>query len=286
MEIAWLRRVGLVAAALLLVACAEAPLSERAFAEDAIERMAAQQPEMTFTISPDDPLQIDAEGHPEFNELTINLHRVFAYCETASAQDCETELAQFVSAISLERSPPTAANLRVIVRDAEYWTHVLGTFPESDGIPMHRRIGEDLYAILAFDSPQQIALALPEDIADLDIEPDAAWAKAVAQTQATIPPVPVAEAGRLSEGLAAFEGEEYVGGMMLDIDGWAKVAATAGPDMVVTVTSDRFVVAGIVPSGPELERLRVLAGEDCTAAPRCISPNVYRLREGRWVIAD
>jgi len=31
---------------------------------------------------------------------------------------------------------------------------------------------------------------------------------------------------------------------------------------------------------------QLVGSEDCAAQQRCVSPNIYRFREGRWVIAD
>ena len=42
---------------------------------------------------------------------------------------------------------------------------------------------------------------------------------------------------------------------------------------------------GPMPDGPSLEAFRETVDEDCRAQPRCVSPNIYRFRGGRWVIA-
>jgi hypothetical protein len=46
------------------------------------------------------------------------------------------------------------------------------------------------------------------------------------------------------------------------------------------------VIAGILPDGGKLTGLKRMVSEDCEKEERCVSPNVYRYREGRWAIAD
>ena len=61
--------------------------------------------------------------------------------------------------------------------------------------------------------------------------------------------------------------------------------AITPPALSVTAVSYRFVLVCTLPSGPKLEDLRQTVREDCDAQPRCVSPNIYRFRDGQWVIA-
>lgn len=275
--------------AALLLAIASAPLAaqdrpaERAFSEQALPEIVAAFPDATVAQEPGEPLQINITRKGEDEPVTINLHRVFGFCQTAPADQCDAELTAVIGVLAQapEAIETEARTLRIIVRDAQYWNYVLGS--KLDGVPLHRRIGDDLYAILAFDSPQAIAIAAPDRIAELGLSDENAWLFAERQTRKIIPGLPEAEP-RI-EGLTVFQGEEYTGSMMAYPDLWEVLAKANGPDLAVIANSDQFVVAAVVPDGAELEKLRGLAEEQCKLASRCISPNVYRWREGKWVIA-
>ena len=67
---------------------------------------------------------------------------------------------------------------------------------------------------------------------------------------------------------------------------WRGIAAEAGPDLFVTAVSDHFVFVGSMPDGARLEAFKQTVREDCAAQQRCVSPNIYCFRDGRWMIAD
>jgi hypothetical protein len=254
-----------------------------AFAQDALTKIRAAFPDAEIAQEPGEPLQINITRKGETEPAMLNLHRVFGYCQNVAADACEAEVAGLIGMLANAPKTPEgeAANLRVIVRDAQYWNYVLGS--KLDGVPLHRQIGEDLYAILAFDSPEAIAIAAPDRIAELGLSPENAWLFATRQTARIIPALP--EGGAKLDGPTVFQGEEYTGSMMAYSAQWEALAAANGPDLAVIANSDQFVVAAVVPDGAELEKYRGLAEEQCKLASRCISPNVYRWREGKWVIA-
>jgi hypothetical protein len=256
---------------------------ERAFAQAALPQIRAAFPGAEFAMEPGEPLQINITRSGEREPTVINLHRVFGFCGNAPEAECDGELARLIAVLAKapQAAEPEAARLRIIVRDAQYWNYVLGAM--KDFVPLHRQIGEDLYAIIAFDSAESIAIAPPKDIAGLGLSDENAFLFAIRQTEKIIPGLP--EDGPRIEGLTVFQGEEYTGAMMAYPERWEALAAANGPDLAVIVNSDQFVVAAVVPDGPELERYRALAEDQCKLASRCISPNVYRWREGRWVIA-
>jgi hypothetical protein len=255
----------------------------RAFAADALPKIRAAFPDAEITQEPGEPLQINITRTGEKEPAVMNLHRVFGFCQNVARAECETELTGLIGMLAKASTTPEgeAANLRLIVRDAEYWNYVVGS--KLDPLPPHRQIGEDLYAILAFDSPEAIALAPADRIAELGLSEENAWLFAERQTAKVIPGMP--ETGPRIEGLVVFQGEEYTGSMMAYPAQWAAIAEATGPDLAVIANSDQFVIAAIVPDGAELERYRGLAADQCKLAPRCISPNAYRWREGKWVVA-
>ncbi len=255
----------------------------RAFADAQLPGIRAAFPDAVVAQEPGEPLQINITRKGGTEPVVINLHRVFGFCQNVPKPDCEAEVARLIAMMAKASDAPEggAASLRIIVRDAQYWNYVLGT--GINPLPPHRRIGDDLYAILAFDSPEAIALAPADRIAELGLSEENAWLFAQRQTARIIPGLP--EAGPRLDGLTVFQGEEYTGSMMAYPEQWEAIAAANGPDLAVIANSDQFVAAAVVPGGAELEKYRSLAEQQCKLAARCISPNVYRWREGRWVIA-
>lgn len=258
--------------------------SEREFARDMVERFKGAVPEASFEIDTNDPLEISVKGHPQWDEATINLHRVFGFCQTAQENECAAELDRFVAAFSRQEANTSRGDLRIIVRDAEYWSYIQPRLSQAGQSHFHRPIGDDLIAIVALDSPDSIRIATQADLDDFGLSPKEVWGVAEQQTLAVIPAVPGSDA--LASSWIAFESEEYLGSLLYFTDQWARLAEAAGPDMFVTVTSDQFVLAGILPDGEELDELKPLVAQDCAEASRCISANVYRFRDGQWVIAD
>ncbi len=269
---------------LVLAAPANAAGSEREFGLQMLERLRTAMPDGEFGISPDDPLAIEAKRPDVWDEATINTHRIFGYCRTASADDCDAAAAEFVANISVRPPEPAASDLRVIVRDKAYVDYLLASQPAEDRRPVYRQIGDDLFAIIAFDGPNTIALALRSQLREIGMDDAAAWQLAMAQTKAVLPDLP--SGASLAHNAIAFEEYEFLPSLLADTDAWRAIAQDAGPDMFATAVSDYFVFVGILPDGPDLERFKQTVSEDCAAQQRCVSPNVYRFRDGRWVIAE
>ncbi len=265
-------------------ATGQSPSDARAFAERALVQFQEALPEAKFALEPNDPLQINVTDHPEWDEAALNLHRLFGFCQTIDAQTCDAELTRLVLALTAPVDTASQSDLRIIVRDAAYWSYALAIADKNGEVPVHRQIGDDLFAILAIDSPQTIRVATSGDLEDFGVDESEAWQRAAEQTGLVIPPLPLNQ--DFSQGLIGFENEEYTGTMLIYLPQWAQIAERAGPELAVTITSDQLVVAGLLPDGQELDEFRTLVEQDCAAAPRCISPHVYRFRDGGWVIAD
>jgi hypothetical protein len=257
---------------------------EREFGQTMLERLRSAKSDTELRIDRDDPLAIQIKVDGEWGNGVINTHRLYGFCQTASSEECHAAIEEFADSISIPPSEPAPADLRVIVRGTSYLDYLLRSGPDAEHQPLYRPIGEDLFAIVAFDGPRTIALAMRPQLRDLGITDDAAWQLATAQTRAVLPPLP--SGAGLADQPVAFEEFEYLASLLADTEAWRGVAAEAGPDLFVTAVSDYFVFTGVLPDGSDLERFKQTVREDCAAQQRCISPNVYRFREGRWVIAN
>jgi len=219
----------------------------------------------------------------KWGDARINLHRFHAFCADATSEDCEGVLANFVTRVTAPRPEPAAANLRIVVRNEGYLNHLLQTQPR-DALPIYRQIGDDLFALLAFSGPSGVLIAIPEQLRALELGDEAAWALAGKQTRAMLPPLP--KAIDLVRDPVAFEDGDLLTSLLADTQGWRRIAEEVGPDLLVTAVSDQFVFAGLLPDHPRMREFKQVVREDCAASERCLSPNVYRFRDGRWVIVE
>ena len=272
--------------ALLLSASAPLPAvaDEEAFTAEMLGRFRTALPGVTLTPKPGDRLAILAEGG-NWKDAQFNLGRIYHYCRQASTADCEAAKAEFVGKTTLPPPRMTRESLRLIVRDAEYVGY-LRQLEAEDGpgtLALMEPIGEDLFALLASDSADATAVVGEKHLGELGLTRAEAWALGRRQTAAILPPMPTA--AQLREGALAFQEYEYLASLLLDLPSWDALAREVGPDLFVTVVSDGFVFVGRLEDGPALAAFRETVAEDCAAQQRCVSPNIYRFRGGRWTIA-
>lgn len=268
----------------LLPAAVLAAPSQSSFQRDMIKRIAKATGEKVVPAK-DDWQQVTIDrGGPDKN-LVINFGRIWQYCQSVPASDCETSKAHFVDATAKMPPPARREDLRLIVRDQVYVDYIgtMGT-PDKPFLVTKRQIGDDLYAILAVDGPETIALASPDTLKELGLSEAEAWDAADRQTRAKLPSLPAAEA--LLKQPTAFADGEYLGSLLTQRDSFEKIAAVVGPDLFATVVSDSFVFVATMPDGPQLEGFAESVRKDCAAQQRCISPHIYRFRNGQWRIAE
>ena len=172
-------------ALMLLAAPAAAAPNEGKFRSQMIKRFAATYPDRNFAPGKE-PLEISVDAG-EKNEATINLHRIFYYCQNVSAAECEAAGEELVLAVGAAAPEPTAASLRIIVRDREYVAYLEEQERSSSDrkrLAVSRQIGEDLFALLANDGPSTVGVVGDEALGDLKLTEAAAWDLAYRQTRA------------------------------------------------------------------------------------------------------
>lgn len=284
-------RNSILAAALALVlGGAAAPVragqpSPQAIVKQMEARLRQAFPGKTLQRDPADPYKIVVVNPSGQGDQTIYLDRIVNYCGQASRADCSAAQQRFVAVMTKPLPTFSAASLRVVLRDRQYADAVRAMGPDKDGraSAFIRQVGEDLFLLLALDGKDQIAMAGAKDLAQFGIDEREAWKLAMIQTQSILPALPTA--AQLRKNATGFEAREYLGSMLGDLDAWSAIATDAGPDLIVTVVSDQFVLVGLMPDGPGLDKFAATVADDCRAQERCISPHVYRFRGGRWVIA-
>lgn len=258
-------------------------IDEAAFRTEVIAMLREESPDVRFEPSPERSLTVLVSGGP-LDGGEINLDRIYNFCLSSGPEDCAATKEEFVAGLAVERAELAADALRLMVRDRQWVDHALGRDASSEeSMPLdliYRPIGDDLFAILVFDQPQIIATADAGALASLGLDADAAWDRARRQTAAMLPALP--DPDQLRGSAVLFEGGEYYASLLVDLEGWAQLARAMGPKLFMTAVADDLVFVGEMPDGPDMERFRGVVEEDCAAQPRCISPNVYRFRGGRW----
>jgi len=277
-------RQAIAGIALMTAANGHAAAETREFAEQMLERLRAASPETEVRVSASDPLVIEMKQDGTWGDADINLHRLRAFCREASADECDTVLGNFAAMVTAKPPEPVAANLRVVVRQQDYLDR-LRDQQDDDAQPVYRQIGDDLYALLAFAGPSGVLMAIPQQLSDLQLGDQAAWQLAGEQTRAMLPRLP--KPIDIVRAPVMLEDGDLLSSVLADVDAWRAIAEEVGPDLAVAATTDQLVFMAALP--PDYRRMRQLKRairDDCAAAERCISPNVYRFREGRWVIAE
>ncbi|HWU96365.1 MAG TPA: hypothetical protein VN029_12265 [Sphingomonas sp.] len=271
-------------ALLAATSCHAQAVDERSFAAGMIAQIRQRAPGVEV-VPQDDPLSVSVKGGGWKEEATLNFHRVYGYCLNAAPADCKATRDEFLDKILAHPVPPamTPASLRLAVRDAQYVAYIRGMEKKGEQLVLAEPIGEDLFAILVSDSADAIAVVTPEKLAELGMTRAQAWRRGWAQTRAALPALPDGTA--LAKSAVAYQEQGYLASLLIDTRAWQAIAEKAGPELFVIVVSDNFVFVGGMANGPELERFKQTVREDCASQPRCISPNLYRFRDGRWVVS-
>lgn len=280
------RILGLLISALGFSATqAYAQSSEERFRDEMIPRLAKSLPGGTLSPLTDDPLAITVKGgHLDGGQ--INLNRIYGYCLTASRADCESEKESLIAAVAIKPEAATAETLRLIVRDQEYvdWIREADAKEGKGALTIAKPLGGGLYAVLAYRLSNGVGSITTDNLADLNLTTEQAWSLAQSQTAAILPSVPTAD--QLQGGVVLFQEHDLGSSLLIDLSGWSKLSAASGPNLVVAVVSDNLVFVGKMADGPDLENLRKTVAEECANQARCISPHLYRFRNGRWAIAN
>jgi hypothetical protein len=266
-----------------LPAIAAGTLSEGDFTQAMLKQFREAYPQAKIMAGERLTLDVTLPGE---DVRQVFLHRVFEYCGN-NPSECDQARADLVASLVDKVMPLTRDSLRVVVRDSEYVESVRRMELNSDRLAqrfaVRRQIGDNLYIILASDSPRAIAMVGDSGLKDLGLTEDQAFDLAMRQTKAVLPALPGPH--KLREASIAFSGEEYTGSIVADTKAWASIAEVTGGTLLVAVISDQLVMIMHVPDGPKIDELAKVAAESCRAAPRCISPSLYRFRDGGWRIA-
>lgn len=272
-------RALLIALALLSAAPARAQGDEAAFTEAAAARFRAALPGREVAVAGRLQLSVTTDGR---EAAEINLDRVWNFCRTASAADCEVSKANFIGAmveLLADQPPVTRAQLRVMVRGSDYCVgaqrnlavdRVLATRPGPPG----------LCALIVADYPRTMRLLELSDLAPLGLDAAQAWPLAERQTLAALPR-PRSLAALDQHNAAAVVDYDYIPSLLLDADGWRAVAARG--ELLIAVPSDDMLIVVRAADVTDLAAFRATVRQQFEEAERGVSPHVYRWTERGWL---
>lgn len=278
----WLRFA--IAGVALALACAPAGAqeSEAAFTQRMVERFKAALPGKT--IETGEPLQLLIGGEKE--PIEINVGRIFNYCRSASAEECERSIADFVAkgagTVRSAGAPLTGAQLRVAVRHRDYCDYIDSDprFREKSKTgPLKRPFVGDTCILILADSPETARSVTAEDLEKIALSVDAAWATAERQTLADLP-TPKALEG-LDQGMTIVSDFDYAPSIMLNLAGWREAAAKG--EILIAVPDARVAVVALSSKISDLAGLQRTVRENFDTAERGISALVYRWTKDGWV---
>jgi hypothetical protein len=271
-------RALLVAIALLGAAPARAQGDEAAFTETIAARFRAGMPGREVAVTGPLQLRISAEGS-EPGE--VNLDRIWNYCRTASAADCETSTANFIAAIAetlADQPPLTRAQLRIMIRSNDYCVGARRNLP-ADQSHVTRPGPLGLCLLIVADYPRTMRLVLSSDLAPLGLDAEAIWPIAERQTLAVLPQ-PQSLTALDQHNAAAVVDHAYIPSLLLDAEGWRSVAARG--EILAAVPSDDMLIAVRAADVTDLAAFRATVRQHYEEAERGVSPHVYRWTERGW----
>jgi hypothetical protein len=279
-------RVALAAAALFcLAAPARAQETEAAFTQRMVERFRAAIPDRKFEVAEPLQLRIVREGDP----YEVNVGRIFNYCRSSTAEECESSIATFVtsSADAIRNVDPafTSGQLRVAVRSSDYCDYIDSErrlHEKSKSGPLRRPYVAGVCTLILADFPTIARGVSAEDLEKIGLDVDAAWALAERQTLADLP-TPTALDG-LENGISIVDGFDYAPSIMLNAEGWRE--ASARGEILIAVPSGNSAIVVRRATITDLDGFRNAVREHFETAERQVSPLIYRWTTEGWKPID
>lgn len=265
---------------------AAAQESAEAFTQRMAERLRAAIPGREVRITGAFEISVvQRTGDP----AQIFVGRVWNFCQTASAAECEESAARLIEAVmrisTQVEAPVIRAQLRVAVRARAYCTEIarLGAGGTEAQRVVLREMAPDLCQVVMVDYPDRMRGLAADELAPLGLTAEAAWQLAESQTVAALPQP--SALGRLEQGIVAVTGFDYIPSLLLNREGWRALAAAQG-GLLVAVPADNMMIVARAATVTDLAGFRRATREAFDTAERQISDSVYRWTEQGWVLAE
>jgi len=234
----------------------------------------------------DTPVEIKGPLTLSIGPLQANLDRVYAFCK-ANASACSKEIGTYVSAIvattSNRNDPPSRANLRVVVRSADYMRQALREV-DARGPTLMRPLAEGLVLVPVLDSPQAVKVFNDKDRAALGLTPDQVFDIAITNVRSNLKPLMSAAKPAVPGQFGTLQGDYYATSRLALVDSWAPLAQAQGGVLIVAVPSPDLVIYSGQDSSTAIDALRTLAKNMMARAPKPLSATLLRWTPKGWQI--
>ena len=243
-----------------------------------------QLPKATITVVDSQQFILKVAGREGQN---ISVQRIDDFCKANPAEECTDQIKTFaISVVELATADftVTPARVRVIVRNRLDTDGYLATILEQSKRPLTRPLFDGVSAVLAADFSKGTRMMSADDLRDLKLDADAAFALGIKQVLADLPPVPSVQ--EVDGKLITVSGFDYGASIMLLPERWRALAEATGGRLWIAIPGDNDVMIGTTKSAADLAKLRKLAAEEYRLAPRGISPEVYRWSPDGWIRAE
>ncbi len=202
----------------------------------------------------------------------------------------EAELAAYEATIAdalvSDRAPePDPANILPIVRHQDFLDASLAGLPpdaKDDERPLLRDFPGDAGVILAYDTPNGIAVMSKISMGIDGLTDDEAYAFAVSNFAAFAASFTWVEDGGLR--FAELDGE-YESSIMLLPDVWTALEAELGGPVAAAIPTRGVLAVGRADSAETIAALRALI-EDAALDPYSVSEDVFVRRDGGWAVLE
>jgi hypothetical protein len=261
-------------------ACTEPALETAAFGQDIVQRIHSRYPEAKVGIVDELSATISFAGT---EPVTMNFDRIFAFCKSAEAADCEGQKQKFVESVRDATTTPeiTRESLRLIVRGSDYLTELARLGRPDNPPPIQRPISEGIGMVLMADFPRTARTVSSGDLKKLKLAEEDALRLAREQVVSRLPEVP--NASELATGkLLAIEAE-YAESLLLKAESWKKLNAETRGMLLVAVPGANLLLVGMGTDTEAMPLAQVVASLTAES-PRPISPYLYRWRNGAWSV--
>jgi len=228
------------------------------------------------------PLTLKSRG-ANGTDMQINLDRVYSACQGDHVR-CKEFVERFVvgtgDSLRLAYTPPTPADLRVVVRPAAY-IHgnagfALQVTPNS--------LPDGLIALIYADQPRVMRTVGTEDLKSLKLSTDEAYRVGLRNIAASLQPFDGIIQHLPVRGIGVLKTDPYQSSRLLLHDGWAPASAQFGGHLIVAVPSAEELFYADGSSAEAIDALSALAHDRFAKAERQISPAVFEWHPDRWVI--
>ena len=209
------------------------------------------------------------------------IDRIFAFCQEASEDECTEFKASFVAGmVQAHRGEATVTRelLTLVVRSDAFCREVRDYYARQNRQAFIQQLAPGLCTLMMADLPNMSMVIHNEDMAPLDLAPDAATQIARTQTLAEMPRVD--EVVDISEHPVTLSGYPNMTSLLLDSAAWTRLAARE--DFVIAVPEDSYII--IERRDRVTPAFRADVAGRMRAAQRGVSAQLYRWENGRWVV--